>query len=373
MKIGIDGRELIKDGMTGIGRYLRNFLEFALKERPDHTFIVYGNQNTWVDFVSPNLKVKIIPERFTIFWDHIILSRYIYRDKVDVFFSPFDKAPIFSPVPFIITIHDLLFYVISERNYLTRDFYNTAYTLLRKTIAKRASLVITVSQYSKNDIVKRWEILEDKVKVIPNGISEQFKPIESLELIDGVKKRYGIKGNYLLYVGNFKPHKNVTCLIDAFAKLPQDLKNLYQLVLCGKKDKYRILLEREIGNLRLSGKVVFIDMIAEEDLPALYSGATIFVFPSLYEGFGLPPLEAMACGTPVVCSNATSLPEVVGDSGVLVDPERPEALANAIESLLSDRSLLESLSLKGLKRAKEFSLEHTAKKLLETIEGIVKV
>lgn len=370
MKIGIDGRELIKGSMTGIGRYLYNFLEFALKERSHYTFILYGNQNTKVDFTSPNLKVKIIPEKFTIFWDHITLSRYIYRDRVDIFFSPFDKAPIFSSAPFIITVHDLLFYIISEKSYWTKYFYNTAYTVVRRAIAKKASLIITVSQYSKKDIVRLWRIPEDKVKVIPNGISEQFKPIESLELIDSVKKRYGINGDYILYVGNFKPHKNVACLIESFEKLPKDLKENYQLVLCGKMDNYSEKLGERAKRLGVDRGVVFTGVIPSEDLPVIYSGAAIFVFPSLYEGFGLPPLEAMACGTPVICSNRTSLPEVVGDSGVLVDPESPEDLTSAIESLLTDKDLRMSLRLKGLERAKEFSLKETVKRLLEAIETV---
>lgn len=372
MRIGIDGRELIRDGMTGIGRYLHNFLDFALKES-DHTFIIYGNQNTTVDFVSPNLKVEIIPERNTLFWDQVILSKCISKDKVDLFFSPFDKAPIFSPVPYIITIHDLLFNIVSEKGYRNRYLYNTIYMFSRKLIARKASLIVTVSYYSKKDIMQMWGIQDKKVRVIPNGISNHFHPIESADLINGVKKKYGIERDYILYVGNFKPHKNVISLIEAFAKLPQDLKNLYQLVLCGEKDKYRIPLEEEIDNLRLGGKVVFTGMVDEEDLTALYSGATIFVFPSLYEGFGLPPLEAMACGLPVICSNATSLPEVVGDSGVLVDPRKPENFTNAMLSLLSDQNMRDRLRLKGLQRAKEFSLENTAKKLLEAIEGIVEV
>jgi glycosyltransferase involved in cell wall biosynthesis len=195
--------------------------------------------------------------------------------------------------------------------------------------------------------------------------------VQSLELINTVKKKYGIKKDYLLYVGNFKPHKNVDCLVEAFIQLPSRLKEYYQLVLSGKLDEYSIRLVEKVKKLSLDGKVVFTGLVSDDDLPSLYSGATVFVFPSLYEGFGLPPLEAMACGTPVICSNKTSLPEVIGDGGVLVDPGRPEDFTNAIESLLSDQSVRDSISLKGLQRAREFSLGRTAKKLLETIEGIV--
>jgi glycosyltransferase involved in cell wall biosynthesis len=373
LRLGIDGRELIKEGMTGIGRYLCNFLEFALKARPGHTFILYGNQNTKVDFGSPNLKIEIIPEKNTFFWDHITLSRCISKDSVDIFFSPFDKAPIFSSIPVISTVHDLLFSMVSEKGYRNRYFYNTIYLLLRRAIANKAHLIITVSQHSKEDIIQKWGIPGDKVKVIPNGVSKRFRPVESFELIGNIREKYGIKKDYILYVGNFRPHKNVPTLLEAFAKLPTKLRDNYQLVLTGKLDRYSTRLREMINNLRLDGEVVFIRMVYEEDLPALYSGAMIFVFPSLYEGFGLPPLEAMSCGTPVICSNVSSLIEVVGDSGVLVDPAESKNFVDAMELLLSNRSLRDTFRYKGLQRAKKFSLEHTAKKLLETIENVVTV
>lgn len=373
MKIGIDGRELIKEGMTGIGRYLHNFLEFALKARPDHTFVLYGNQNTKVDFSSTNLQVKIIPEWYTLFWDHMTLSRYISKDRVDIFFSPFDKIPIFSSAPCIISVHDLLFSIVSEEGYRNRYVYNTLYLLSRRIITKKAHLIITPSQHSKKDIVQKWKTPEEKIKVIPNGVSKRFYPLRSLHLNSKVKEKYSIKKDYILYVGNFKPHKNVSSLLEAFAQLPPSLRERYQLVLAGTLDEYSAQLNAMAADLHLKGEVVFTGAVYEDDLPMLYSEAIIFVFPSLYEGFGLPPLEAMACGTPVICSNTTSLPEVVGDSGVLVDPRESKNFVGAIELLLSDRNLRDKLSSKGLQRAKEFSLERFAKKLLKTIEGVVTV
>jgi glycosyltransferase involved in cell wall biosynthesis len=232
-------------------------------------------------------------------------------------------------------------------------------------------LIITVSQHSKMDIVQKWGIPDDKIKVIPNGVSKRFYPVESLELISKVKNKYGVKKDYILYVGNFKPHKNVSLLVKAFAQLPPSLRRHYQLVLAGTFDEYSTQLNAITADLHLKGKVVFTGAVYEEDLPVLYSGAMIFVFPSLYEGFGLPPLEAMSCGTPVICSNVTSLPEVVGDSGVLADPRESRNFADAMELLLTDHKLRDKLYYRGLQRAKEFSLERSAKKLLKTIESTV--
>ena len=370
MKIGIDGRELIKDDMTGIGRYLHNFLEFVLQEKSDHAFVVYGNQNTKIDFVRPNLKIEIIPEKNTLFWDNVTLSRCISRDKVDILFSPFDKAPIFSSIPFIITIHDVLFSIVSKKGYKSRGLYNKIYKLSRKMIAKKAHLIITVSQHSKRDIAQKWGIPDNKIKVIPNCVSKRFNPVESLELISKVKANYGVKKDYILYVGNFKPHKNVSLLVEAFAQLPENLIDKYQLVLSGKLDKYSERLNDMVKNFNLKDDVVFTGLVYDKDLPVLYSGATIFVFPSLYEGFGLPPLEAMACGTPVICSNATSLPEVVGDSGVLFDPRMPKNFVTAMKSLLSDHKLRDTFVFKGLQRAKGFSQERIATMIMKTIESV---
>ncbi len=384
MIIGIDGRELERGKITGIGRYLLNFVKYATNARKDYKVILYGNQFTYLDFKSPNLTLKIILERITATWDQVLLPAHFKNDKINVFLSPYIKAPFFSPCPYITTIHDLLFLVTPEYTGWRYKPYNEVFKIFGRTVSKRAAAIIADSLISKRDIIKIFGVPEQKIHVIPLGISEEYKPIRDTASIEHIKKAYGITGRYILYVGNFKPHKNIGRLIEAFAdvaKNPTLIPPLqkggeggfpdFKLVLGGKRDKFVPLLEEQVNNLGIGDSVIFTDFIKDEDLPYLYSGAELFIYPSLYEGFGLPLLEAMACGTPVICSNTTSLPEVVGDTGILINPEDVKNISSAIITLLKDDELREDLRKKGLERAKEFTIEKYSSKILSLIESIL--
>lgn len=366
MRIGIDGRELLRSNVTGIGRYLRNFLSSRVVRCSPYEFVVYGNQFTSPELSGPNVRFRIVPEHVTLWWDQVVLSRLAREDRIDLFLSPYDKGPFLIPCPLALTVHDLSFVFFPEHG----AFLSRAYFVTRKLMARRADLIITVSERSKRDILKLFGVREDKVKVVPNGVPDEYRRVQDRSSIEQLKRKYRIPGDYILYVGNFKPHKNVRILIDAYKELPDPLKDKYYLVLCGRRDKFREEIETRIRSLRLEGKVVFLDFVPEEDMPVLYSGAEVFVFPSLYEGFGLPPLEAMACGTPVVCSNSSSLPEVVGEAGVLVDPHRPELFAEAMERVLTDGGLREDLGSKGSHRSRRFSSEDFSGRLLEILEEL---
>ncbi len=301
------------------------------------------------------MKTDISPESLTLLWDQRILLRRIRETGVNVFFSPYGKAPITCPVPTVVTIHDLGF-MPSERGTPS----SWARSLVRRKMVQRAARIVTVSDFSKKEIVAEWGLSADKIRVIYNGVSDRFVPDPSSEK----------KDPYILYVGNFLPHKNVACLVEAYAQLPESRRMSVRLVLAGKESVHRTTLMSKVKELGLAERVRFAGSVADEDLPALYQGSELFVFPSLYEGFGLPPLEAMACGTPVISSNAASLPEVVGDAGLLVDPTRPEDLTRAIECLLSDDAARRLQSEKGLRQAAKFSSETAAKALLDTITGL---
>jgi len=370
LRIGIDGRELLRRHVTGIGRYLRNFLSSQAIRNSPHEFIIYGNQHISFTPSGANTKQRIIRERFTLWWDQVVLPRWTEADRLDLFFSPYDKGPLFLSCPLILTIHDLLFTTIPDQRGIKAPLYNWLYIKSRKLMAKKANLIITVSEYSKRDIMTLFGVSEHKIKVVPNGVPDIYRPVQDISLIKRVKQRYGILGDYILYVGNFKPHKNIRCLVKAYDRLSDSLKKRYRLVLCGRRDRFREEVERYVRGLGLEEGVTFVDFVLDEDLPALYSGAVVFVFPSLYEGFGLPPLEAMACGTPVICSDSTSLPEVVGDAGVLVDTSRPEPLTEAINRVLVDEGLQSRLSLKGLCWSRQFSVEAVSEKLLEVMKSV---
>lgn len=367
-RIGIDGRELLPDLVTGIARYLRNFLGFAVPAHPEHRFTIYSNRPVHLDLQAPNLHCRILPERLTLWWDQVLLARLARKDRLDVFLSPYDKGPLFAPCPVVLTVHDLLFLAISDRGALSRFLYNAVYVGTRRLAFRKAACIITDSEYSREDIVRRLGVPPERISAIPIGISDAYRPVRDPAKIGAFKARYGIAGPYILYVGNFKPHKNVKTLLRAYAALPESLRSTRRLILCGRKDAFRDEVQREAQTLNLNGRVLFLDFVEEADMPLLYAGAELFAFPSLYEGFGLPPLEAMACGTPVVSSRATSLPEVVGNAGILVDARRPEDLRRGIETLLTRPDRRQSLARAGLRRARAFTLEQAAEKIVPILE-----
>lgn len=372
MRIGIDGRELLRNQITGIGRFLSNFLKYAPEIKPDWEFILFMNQhNAGADVpICPNLKQMVIPENWTFWWDQVKLPKYLRKEKIDIFFSPYYKAPIFSPCPTVITIHDIAPFVKCRATFSRLHYGHKRFALRiwSRFFARRATKNITVSNYSKKDIMNIFEISEEKIAVVYEGVREEFKPKEK-EDVEKVKERYGIRGKYIFYIGNFEPHKNVEGILRAYSKINYELQKNCKLVIGGKKDGNFKKIKRLCLNLKIKKNAIFPGFIEDADLPALYSGAEIFLFPSFYEGFGLPPLEAMACGTPVISSNRTSLPEILGDAPILINPQNPDEIAKAIENILTNENLQKELKKKGIKRAAQFSLEDMSKKILDIFES----
>lgn len=369
MRIGIDGRDLFRDEVTGIGRFVLNFLNGIKVEGKDHEYILFLNERNYFDIEVPTIKKVVIREDSTLTWDQILLPSALKKEKIDLLFSPYFKAPLLAPCKVIISILDVIPFAIDPYKSSIKTRLNR---IAIKMFSHKAKKIITISDYSKKEITYYFKIPDEKIEVIYPGVGADFMPVQDPERRFQVKRGYRISGEYILYVGNLKPHKNLIRLLHAYSLLPEHIRKDFQLVIAGKKDENYGLLSKKAIEIGIKEKVIFTDFIPDKDLPILYSGASIFIFPSLYEGFGYPVLEAMACGTPVVCSSTTSLPEVVGDSGILVNPEKPENFAAAIKSLISDKSLSEKLRLKGLQHAKKFSLENTAKKLLDAIESVVK-
>ncbi|MCZ6635595.1 MAG: glycosyltransferase family 1 protein, partial [bacterium] len=282
LTIGIDGRELYPDLPTGIGRYLRNFLDAAVPAYPDCRFIVYGNQHTALDLQAPNLSLKIIPETLTFWWDQITLARALRQDNADVLLSPYEKGPYVAPCPVVLTVYDLLFYDISDRGPFGTWIYNAAHRILRGPLIRRAARVITDSLYSKHDIVQKLNVPEQNIRPVPIGIPDSYRPVRDQARIEAFKKAHDIKLPYLLYVGNFKPHKNVPRLLEAYAGLPEALRSDHLLVLCGRKDHHREAVQAQAQKLGLTPHLRFLDFVDDADMPVLYSGARLFTFPSLY-------------------------------------------------------------------------------------------
>jgi len=376
MRVGIDIRELEKGKMTGIGRYLRNFIAYASSARPEYRFFLYGNQHTDTEIGGENVAVRIRPEGMTLWWDQVVLPDLANGDRVDLFLSPFIKGPVRVACPLVVTIHDLMFLVYREYDSWRSRPKNALFRKMATWVGRRADLIIADSDYSALDIERLLGLDIAKVQVLPIGLEESYQPVEDEAELEEVRSRYGIEKPYIFYLGNFKPHKNVQGLIRAFSLLDEELRQDCLLVLGGKPDAWieeRRQLAVELG---IDEEIRFIGLVPEEDMPALYSGARLFAFPSLYEGFGLPPLEGMACGVPVVASNRTSVPEVVGEAGLLVDPEDPETLSRALGKVLRDEGERKRLRELGLNRARAFRAEDICERqmrLLEKLAGSVNV
>ena len=281
----------------------------------------------------------------------LYLSWLVKKTKPSVFYTPGFNPPLFSSSPFIFTIHDLNHLNFTPNSSILKRAY---YNLILKPSCHRAFKVLTVSEFSRRSIIEWSGVSEDKVVNVGNGVSDEYCP-------DG--KSYNPGYPYIFWVGNDKPHKNLPRLLEAF--LLSGVKNDVKLILAGELDKSTMALIKEKG---LEGHVVFAGLLPEEKMPSYYRGAEVLVFPSLYEGFGLPVLEAMACGTPVVTSNCTALPEVTGDACLLVSPGNVSEIAEAINNIIENSTLRKRLRRLGIEQAKRFSWDKTTAKIQNILE-----
>jgi len=369
MKIGVDIRELEARTTTGIGRYLHNLITYGIGNS-GHTFYLYGNQHTVTTLQAENIRVRLANEGVTLWWDQVTLASLARADGLDLFFSPYFKGPGRVECPLVTTIHDLLFMLFPDYSSWHRRPRNAVLKLMARWVSERASLVLTVSEHAKGDIQTLLGVDAAKIEVLPNSVDETYIPVTDGRTLKEVQERYGIEPPYVYYLGNFKPHKNVQSLLRAFASLPPEVRTRYELVLGTKPDPWLGECRRLAQALGIASRTRFIGQIDEADMPALYSGAELFVFPSLYEGFGLPPLEAMACGTAVVVSDRTSLPEVVGDAGCLVDPSDGVAMPAAMARILQNPDERRDMEARGLARAKGFRTADICKRQMQLLEQV---
>jgi glycosyltransferase involved in cell wall biosynthesis len=374
MRIGIDASPILKE-RAGVGNYTYQLIKCLSRlDRVNQYVLFYCHHQNVRDRImkleNPNFESRTI--RFPIkimkmFWASIRrpkVDRWV--GKVDLYHSTaFYLNPITNGKS-VLTIFDVNFLAMRKFTLWSGRWH---FAPKMKDYTKRCHHIITVSESSKREIIKYLNVPEEKISVIYGGYSDIFKPKTDDRLSGEVKRKYNITGNYLLYVGTLEPRKNLKGLIQAYTQC--QAKKDFLLVLAGGKGwKYEHIF-RLVDKLQLQDQVIFTGYVEEADLPGLYQGASLFVYPSFYEGFGLPPLEAMACGLPVIVSNTTSLPEVVGDAGVYVDPNDVEQIAFSIDTVLSDSELRRNLTQRGSERARLFSWEKTAKATLQLYEQVV--
>ena len=362
MRIGIDARKLHD---FGIGTYIRNLLrelanmdhetEYVIFSRPEDELAVrtLGENFRPVKETSGNYSLS----------EQIRIPQAVTREKLDLFHAPHYVLPPLVRCPSVVTIHDCIHLMFPQYlpNRWALAYARTSISLA----AKRATRVLTVSESSKRDIQRFVDIPSSKIDVIYNSYDPRFGVEPQAEAIDRVRERYQLHTDFVLYAGNVKPHKNLERLIDAFQIVrKRGLDNL-KLVLIGDEISKYTALRRAVHRHQLHNYVRFLGYLPEDTLAVMYRLAGVFVFPSLYEGFGLPPLEAMASGTPVVTSNVSSLPEVAGDAAVLVDPYDANAIADGMYRVLTDNNLRSELRRRGPERAGQFSWESSVRRVRE--------
>jgi glycosyltransferase involved in cell wall biosynthesis len=364
MIIGIDGNEANVERKVGIGEYAYELLkQFSKLSNQNIKFVVYLKSSPRVDMPPPSstFRYKIVTP--TKMWTQIALPISLFFGKrPDVFFTPSHYAPRVSPVKTVISVMDLSFIRFPEL-FAKKDLYQlknwTAYS------ARNAKRILTISLSSKNDIINEYKKDAKSVVVTYPGIKPSLTLNKNIKMND-LNKKFGINKEYILFVGTLQPRKNIAKLVEAFSKIDKDI----QLVIVGKKGwLYEEILSAP-AKYNVEEKVKFLDFVTDEELPDLYKNALCFVLPSLYEGFGLPVLEAMKNGCPVITSNVSSLPEAGGDAAEYFDPENVDEIAKKIEKVIADKKLREEMIKKGYQQVKKFSWEKTAKDTLKVLEEV---
>ena len=371
MRIAIDAHS-VGTGLAGNETYAANLVEALAEVDSENAYTVYvtrAEARARFEGRWPTVRVRRTLPHTPLLRIPITLSAELRRRPVDILHVQYTSPPL-APCRVVATVHDLTF------EHLPETFKRRSWMQLRLTVratVRRAAHVITPSEYTRRDLIETYKLDPARVTAIPLAASSHFRPVEDISELERVRRRYGITREYILAVGSIQPRKNLSRLVRAYSGLRRERgrSNLPQLVLVGKKawlygETLKAVEEEGVGD-----SVVLTGYVSDGDLPALYTGALLFAYPSYYEGFGLPPLEAMRCGTAVLTGNRTSLPEVVGDAGLLVDPFDTGAIARALARLIEDPALRAELGARGLERASAFDWRDTARMTLQVYRRVM--
>ncbi len=361
VRVAIDVRKLHD---FGVGTYVRNLVNQLAQLDHDSEYVLLCRKEDLglSQRLGPNFRDVVDPSNQYSVAEQLTIPFHLNRVKPHLFHTPHYVLPLLTPCRSIVTIHDCIHLVFPQ--YLQNRFAHKYARAAFYVATHRASRILTVSEASKQDILRFFRINEDKVTVIYNAIADTFYNPPPEDAVEQVRERYQLHDPFVMYAGNVKPHKNIERLIDAFARLREDGEHDdLKLLISGSEVSKYATLRRAVHRYNLHKHVRFLGFQPEETLAALYRLANVFVFPSLYEGFGLPPIEAMASGTPVVVSNVSSLPEIVGDAGVLVNPYDAAAIADGIRRVLDDTALRADLIARGAVRARSFSWQESVKRV----------
>jgi glycosyltransferase involved in cell wall biosynthesis len=367
MRFAVDAHAIGRH-LTGNEVYVRSLLDAFAALDQDSEFVAYVSSESAEQSISANIQTRRIAANPFLRLG-LDLAMQVRRDRPDLLHVQY-TAPIGCPVPVVVSVHDVSF--LEHPEYFTRDRAWQLQWTVRRTV-KRAAKILTGSEFSKWSILKVYgDLEEDKVVVVPNAAASEFRPLSREAAAAAVEKRFSLGATYILTVGDLQPRKNQIGLIRAFARLVKAYPQLKQdLVLAGKETWFGDQVHRAARDSGVADRIRFVGFVSDRDLLQLYNACDLFVFPSFYEGFGLPALEAMACGRAVVCSHTSALPEVVDGAAILFDPYSTDQMARAIADLLLDSELKQRMERLGSQRAAHFSWQKTAKRTLEVFHEVL--
>ncbi|MDP4008764.1 MAG: glycosyltransferase family 1 protein [Candidatus Peregrinibacteria bacterium] len=373
MKIGIDLR-MYSSQFTGIGRYCYELIENLIKIDHENDYVFFLNEPEYSEFKESKRQllengrnrtegkqafkaVKVDAPHYSL-KEQLSFAKALKKEKLDLMHFTHFNAPILYRKPCIVTIHDLTLSFFPGKKF-TKWYHRTAYHIVLKSILRRAKKIIAVSKNTELDLHRLYNFTRGKTVMIHEAVGNEFRALP-MEEVGKVVEKFEIDKEYILYTGVHRDHKNVIGLIGGFAKLLNDSKFDGYLVITGKENPHYPEVRMTIDKLGLADNVKLVGLVEESDLIGLYNGASIYAYPSFYEGFGLPALEAFACGTPVCASNKSCLPDICGEAAAYFDPKNLDEMADKFTELLRNDGLRDYLIQKGKERLKDFSWEKMA-------------
>jgi glycosyltransferase involved in cell wall biosynthesis len=383
MRIGIDARFLTHPQTGGFKTYTKNLVAALIKIDSDNEYTLYldriPDRQTW-PLDSPNSVTRVVPGSTPLIgmpWrEQMALTRRTALDRLDLLHSPCLTAPLRLACPSVVTIHDMLWYFpfkFSNNKSISgkRKVMAWYYRVVTEKAIRQAAAVITVSHAAKESIINHLRLPSESISVTYEAASPIYRLVRDHDKLEGIKQKYDLASNYVLAIGSADPRKNIELLVRAYASLPESLQQKYHLAVVWTHPLLAEAIIAQVASLDLRDRVHFLHRVCDEDLALLYNAASLFALPSRYEGFGLPLLEAMACGTPVVAAHNTSIPEIIGEAGILANPEDVVTMANSMAKVLSSENIQRDLIEKGLRRAAAFSWQKCAYETLEIYRRVI--
>lgn len=373
MLIAVNTRLLIKNRIDGTGWFINETLKRITRDHPEHKFVFFFDRQFSNDFIfSDNITARVIHPQarhpfLWYWWFEYSLTRALKKLKPDIFISPDGFLPLSVKIPCIPVIHDLNFHHRpNDLPRMVRNYYNRCFP----KFAEKATRIITVSEYSRKDIAESYNIDQDIIDVVYNGADKIFKPATEIEKNE-TKKRLTSEKDYFVYAGSLHPRKNISALLHAFEDFKKETGSDMKLVLAGETLFITPGMKKKLKHMNYRNDVILTGRVSTEDMRLIISSATVMTFVSHYEGFGIPVLESMQCGVPVIASNVTSIPEVAGDAALYISPGKPETILEAMKKITEDFKLRENLIEKGFVQSRKFTWDKTAKALWESIEKVL--